>query len=217
MRRAAGMRPAGGQATAAVPLAFAGVLAFGAIGPGERVFGQDPLLADYEHLLEPRIVELENLKVIQVTATGDPDAVGPPAFGLVYQLYFSAPGIVMGPDFPAPRARWQASLDAPRAEWVGRYALPVPAEIASLPAHEPGAGLESALVEWEYGEVAEILHVGPYEEETPTVERLHAHIESSGYVTVGGHEEEYVRGPTMQGPGDPERYLTIIRYRVKRR
>jgi hypothetical protein len=35
-------------------------------------------------------------------------------------------------------------------------------------------------------------------------------------IIVGEHEEEYVRGPGMFSRGDPEKYLTIIRYRVKK-
>jgi hypothetical protein len=38
----------------------------------------------------------------------------------------------------------------------------------------------------------------------------------SGYVIAGEHEEEYIKGPGMFSKGDPEKYLTIIRYRVKK-
>jgi hypothetical protein len=70
------------------------------------------------------------------------------------------------------------------------------------------------LTTWEYGEVAEILHVGPYDREEPTLQRLRKFVQAEGYAIVGEHEEEYVRGPTLTGPGDPEQYLTILRYRV---
>ena len=69
---------------------------------------------------------------------------------------------------------------------------------------------------WEYGDVAEILHVGPYSREEPTMQRLKSFAGQQGYTFLEGHEEEYVRGPTMSGPGDTEKYLTIIRYRVKK-
>lgn len=62
----------------------------------------------------------------------------------------------------------------------------------------------------------EILHLGPYDREGPTVERLRLFADSAGYVLTGEHEEEYIRGPTMAGPGNPEAYLTILRYRVRR-
>ena len=69
---------------------------------------------------------------------------------------------------------------------------------------------------WDYGDVAEILHVGGYDKEEPTMARLKAFVTGQGYKTLAGHEEEYIKGPTMSGRGDPESYLTIIRYRVQK-
>ncbi|NUM64306.1 GyrI-like domain-containing protein [candidate division KSB1 bacterium] len=69
---------------------------------------------------------------------------------------------------------------------------------------------------WEYGEVAEILHMGPYDKEQPTVARLMEFIKTQGYEVAGEHEEEYLKGPTMFSRGDPEKYATIIRYRVRK-
>ena len=34
-------------------------------------------------------------------------------------------------------------------------------------------------------------------------------------VLQGEHEEEYIKGPGMLSKGNPQKYLTIIRYRVK--
>ena len=76
--------------------------------------------------------------------------------------------------------------------------------------------MEVELTTWEYSEVAEILHVGPYSEEQPTVERLRAFIEESGYEIIGDHEEEYLKGPGMFVRVRPEDYATIIRYRVRK-
>jgi hypothetical protein len=194
------------------------LLLVGALGSAVPEFAaaQDPVLAQFEHLKEPRITERPAEQMLVVTAKGDPNIAGAGAFGLVFQLYFSIPETPKGPGFQFPRARWPESLDTPKTDWVGRYALPVPQTVTELPGHQAPKGLVASLEEWEYGEVAEILHVGPYAEEPPTLERLLEFVRASGYVTLGGHEEEYVRGPTMSGPGEPERYLTILRYRVKR-
>lgn len=107
-------------------------------------------------------------------------------------------------------------LGTPQKE-VGLYALPVPDSVTTIPPHEVRAGLEASLTTWDYGEVAEILHVGPYDREGTTIRRLMDHIGQLGYAVAGEHEEEYIRGPTMSGPGDPERYVTIIRYRVQKK
>ncbi len=41
-------------------------------------------------------------------------------------------------------------------------------------------------------------------------------IKAQGYEVIGVHEEEYLKGPTMFSKGDPKKYVTIIRYRVKK-
>ena len=171
---------------------------------------------DYDDLVEPRIVERADERVLEVRAVGDPDEIGDAAFGLLFQLYFSS-GAATGFAPPVARARWQEGLDEiPRGEWIGRYALPIPEAVNSLPEHAPPDGVTASLATWEYGTVAEILHVGPYDAEQPTIERLKAFVEAEGYETVGGHEEEYVLGPTMAGPGNPDEYRTILRYRIRK-
>jgi hypothetical protein len=101
-----------------------------------------------------------------------------------------------------------------KSTWVGRYALPVPDTVPSLPVIDAEHGLRVNLVDWEYGQVAEILHIGPYAKEMPTIEKLHRFIKERGYGIIGYHEEEYVKGPGMFFRGDPEKYYTIIRYQV---
>ena len=72
------------------------------------------------------------------------------------------------------------------------------------------------LVTWEYGEVAQILHVGGYDEETADTEALKEFIRSQGYEITGLHEEEYLKGPGFLFAGNPDKYLTLIRYPVKK-
>lgn len=163
-------------------------------------------LSQYEKLKDPQIRKMpERQKMLVVEKKGDPNAKAKEAFSLLFSTFFKLPGARMAP----PRARWLNTLTDPRNEWVGLYALPLQDSVDSLP-----AGVEGIKIDfWEYGEVAEILHVGGYSEETPTIERLHAFILEQGYEIAGPHEEEYLRGPES-GP-DSSKYLTIIRYRVK--
>jgi hypothetical protein len=86
----------------------------------------------------------------------------------------------------------------------------------ALPPYTPQEGIKASLAIWEYGEVAEILHLGPYSREDSTMNRLREFVHREGYVIIGGHEEEYVVGPTVSSKGDPEKYITVIRYRVRR-
>lgn len=179
------------------------------------VAAQETLAKAYEDLAEPRIVERAEERVLEVRAVGDPNEIGGAAFGLLFQLYFSS-GAATGFTPPVARARWQEGLDEiPRGEWIARYALPIPETVESLPEHTPPDGVTASITTWEYGTVAEILHIGRYDQEQPTIERLKAFV-AEGYETFGGHEEEYVVGPTMAGPGNPDEYRTILRYRVRR-
>jgi len=169
----------------------------------------------FEYLREPQVRILPDRKVLEIQAKGEPEVVGSQAFGLLFKTYFTLKGVPKGPSQPAPRARWPLSLDTPKDQWVGRYAIPVPEGIGSLPSQAAGeAGLHAEITTWEYGDVAETLHVGPYDREEPTIAKLTAFIKDCGYEIVGEHEEEYLKGPGMFSQSNPEKYLTIIRYRV---
>jgi hypothetical protein len=63
---------------------------------------------------------------------------------------------------------------------------------------------------WDYGTVAQILHLGAYADEVPTIDRLHAFIAEQGYEIAGPHEEEY-----LSRPGAKEQ-KTRIRYQVQK-
>ena len=181
---------------------------------GLRSMMRGPDLSAYESLREPRIRTLPSQLMLVVELKGDPNVVGRKAFGTLFKYYFQLKGVQKAGPPPAPRARWPLALDTPKGEWVGIYGLPVP------PSYQvPHEMVLDPLVKfriWDYGEVAEILHVGPYTAEAPTVEKLKAFISAQGYKVVGDHEEEYLRGPGMFGKGDPKKYYTIIRYRVEK-
>ncbi|QBF83120.1 hypothetical protein EXU30_10755 [Shewanella maritima] len=58
------------------------------------------------------------------------------------------------------------------------------------------------------GKCAQTLHVGPFSEEGPTVERVHQHIESLGGQLSGRHKEVYLSDIRR---ARPENWKTIIR------
>jgi hypothetical protein len=55
------------------------------------------------------------------------------------------------------------------------------------------------------------MHVGPYDQEGPTIERLHGFIRESGYELRGRHHEIYLGDPRRVAP---EKLKTIIRQPV---
>lgn len=60
---------------------------------------------------------------------------------------------------------------------------------------------------------AQILHVGPYSAEAPTIARLHDSIKEQGYVLRGKHHEIYLGDPNRTAP---EKLKTIIRQPAKK-
>ena len=176
-----------------------------------------PALSEVAHLQTPQILEMDPQKVLLVRAQGNPNVVGKTAFGLLMKTYFGLKDVPKGgSSFTPPRARWPVDSEAAKEEWVGLYAMPVPETVTDVPDGASAGGLTVELTTWEYGEVAQILHVGRYDEEPPTVEKLKAHVRSQGYEVFGLHEEEYLRGPGLFFAGNPEKYLTIIRYPVRK-
>jgi effector-binding domain-containing protein len=179
------------------------------------LFPPEPDMSTYEPLKQPRITKMADEKMLVITAKGDPNEVANKAFPLLFKTYFRIPGIPKSTQV-APRARWEGDMKV-KSSWTGYYAMPVPADTKTLPGVPAEPGLAVELTTWQYGDVAEILHIGPYAEETPTIERLLQFIKQQGYEIIGLHEEEYVKGPSMFRRGDPAKYLTIIRYRVKKK
>jgi effector-binding domain-containing protein len=183
-------------------IAVLGVLA----GIAIYLLSKGPDLSGYEQYREPALVTMAPQPMLVLERSGDPNQVGATVFKELFSLYYGVDDIPRGPP-PAPRARWAIAAGAPKETWRGSYAMPVPKTVKAVPA-------PARLLTWSYGEVAQVLYEGPYSGEQATIEKLHAFIEQQGYQIAGEHEEEYLRGPTMFGRGDPAHYLTIIRYEV---
>jgi hypothetical protein len=177
-----------------------------------RFYMRGPDLSKYQYLINPQISQKPDQRMLQVEASGDPNTVGMKAFAILFKAYYQnvkAKGMV------APRARWPKPFDTPKDQWVGQYGLPVPETLVKLENVPQQPGYAVSLIVWQYGEVAEILHAGPYSTEGATMEKLKSFIAAKGYQFSGPHEEEYLRGPGMFGRGDPSKYCTIIRYQVE--
>jgi hypothetical protein len=61
------------------------------------------------------------------------------------------------------------------------------------------------------GRAAQVMHLGPYSEERPTIERLHGAIESAGLLPRGRHHELYLGDPRRSAP---DKLRTILRQPV---
>ena len=59
---------------------------------------------------------------------------------------------------------------------------------------------------------AQIMHIGPYSAEGPTIEKLHSFIKGTGHELSGKHHEIYLSDPRRSAP---ERMKTVIRQPIK--
>ena len=163
---------------------------------------------------EPQILEMPPQKMAVVRAKGAPDKVFaefmPALYGSVYTLKFDLKKKGL-PTFKVSglRARYPDAHIVPKEQWTHIIGLPSPEDTTSLPQKVPG--IEVKIETWEYDTVGQILHVGPYDQEGPNIERLHKFIEENGYEIAGVHEEEYLTTP------DAKVQKTIIRYVVRRK
>ncbi len=62
------------------------------------------------------------------------------------------------------------------------------------------------------GRAAQIMHVGPYATEGPTIQRLHRFVEEQGLELRGRHHEIYLGDPRRSAP---EKLRTILRHPVQ--
>lgn len=120
---------------------------------------------------------------------------------------------------------WADDMEAFRADrknewrWTMMIGLPDLADAAMaaevLPAVTARKGLVAgARVRFEVfdeGRVAQVMHVGPYSAEAPTIELLHGFIAAEGLERRGLHHEIYLGDPRK---ADPAKLKTIIRQPV---
>jgi hypothetical protein len=162
---------------------------------------------------QPKIVDISPQKMAVVYTTGDPTITGAQA---VPALYASVSALVpqfkeQGIEFQwqTVHARWPNMSSSPKDQWTGIWGLPIPDAVDSLPQKTPGT--EVKIEVWTYGKVAQILHIGPYATEEPTIKRLMDFIAKSGYEVSGSHEEIYLTPPNV------EEQKTIILYPIKKK
>ena len=153
-------------------------------------------------------------------------------YGVAYTLKFTLKKAEPERDFKvAPlEGLWWADEEAPtmaelqrdRDAWNWTMMIAVPdavtaAEVtaaaeAAAKRRELPAAPRIRLERFAEGLAAQIMHVGPYADEAPTIERLHAFAAEQGYELRGRHHEIYLGDPRRTAP---ERLKTVLRHPVR--
>jgi hypothetical protein len=132
--------------------------------------------------------------------------------GLLEGLYWTVDGstdldVILGPE----RGTWRWTLlislpdeatDEELADALARGRAKVPPEVAA----------DLRIEAFAEGAVAQVLHLGPYAEERPTIDALHAAIVAAGLRPRGRHHELYVGDPSRAAPA---KLRTLVRQPVE--
>jgi hypothetical protein len=181
-----------------------------------------------------RTIELPPLRYLMIDGRGDPDG---PAFSaaieaiypVAYKLKFASK-TDLGRDYVVPPLEalwWAQDMDAFTAardkkawEWTAMLLVPewIEAPMVDAAAEAPGAKNPPArlgdvsLEPLAEGRCVQTLHLGPFDEEGPVIERMHREfVAAAGLRLAGKHHEIYLSDPRRTAPA---RLRTILRQPV---
>ena len=187
----------------------------------------------YRATTTPRLVRVPQLRFLCLDGHGDPNT-GQEFADVVQALFAMSYGAKFaikksgGPDYrvsPLEGLFWSEDpavfTSGDKAAWSWRMMVRQPEQVdtglvrrvveeVSRKREVPALG-HVRLVQWEEGPAAQVLHIGPYDTEAPTIARLHAFLAEQGFAFDGRrhkHHEIYLGDPRR---ADPEKLRTIIR------
>jgi hypothetical protein len=182
----------------------------------------------------PTIVEVPSIRFLMIDGSGAPsaaptymDAIAT-LYPIVYTLKFTAK--TKGDDFrvmPLETLWWSEGcsvldVDDPEGwRWTAMIAVPDPVTRRQVDAAIRDAGRrrtlpladEVRLQAFHEGRAAQVLHVGPYGDEGPTIASMERFIEEQGFEPSGKHHEIYLSDPNRTAS---DRLRTIVRIPVRR-
>jgi hypothetical protein len=110
------------------------------------------------------------------------------------------------------KSRWQWTMMIMQPDWIARpmFDAAVARAREKLGAPPPGLRLE----DYDEGLSVQVMHVGPYSAEGPTLARLHGEfLPANGLKETGRHHEIYIGDPRRTAP---EKLKTVLRQPVRR-
>jgi hypothetical protein len=187
---------------------------------------------------EPMQVKVPKMNFIMVDGQGDPNtskdymnAIGA-LYSVAYTAKFTLKKSAKGKDFivmPLESLWWTDDpndfLKGEKGKWHWTAMIMVPKHVTKKVVSDTIAQLKKKgkdkelpalpklrLEEFEEGLSVQMMHIGPYSEERPNIEKLHKLIQESGHKIVGRHHEIYLGDPRRT---KPEKLKTVIRQPMK--
>lgn len=192
------------------------------------------LRAFYSAGSEPVIVDVPEMAFLMIDGHGDPNTA--PGYGeaiqalypVAYAAKFAVRGGSGGLDFavmPLEGLWWVPDMSMftveDKSAWDWTILIMQPDQVTQEIVEEaktkaakknPSDAVARVRLErFAEGRAAQVMHVGPYSAEGPTIARLHSFITEQGYVRAGKHHEVYLSDPRRTAP---EKMKTIIRQPV---
>jgi hypothetical protein len=192
------------------------------------------LAALYSAKRSPAFVDAPELPFLMVDGHGDPNTA--PAYAEAVQALYSVaytvrfalkrgPLALDAPVMPLEGLWWTADMATfsteDKSAWDWTMMIVVPEQVtavlvadarAEAARKRPLPAVDRVRLErFAEGRCAQVLHVGPYSTEGPTVAGLHAFIAEHGYAPSGKHHEIYLGDPRRSAP---EKLRTIVRQPV---
>ncbi|QRN82787.1 GyrI-like domain-containing protein [Chloroflexota bacterium] len=181
----------------------------------------------------PTLVDVPSLSYLMIDGLGDPNTapIYSESVGTLYKLAYAIRFLMRDEydlDFgvmPLEGLWWVEDLNefsyGDKSNWYWTMLIMQPTAVTAevvatarekvVKKHNPLLLPQVRLGELVEGQSAQVMHHGPYADEKPTVDRLHAFIESQGLTPHLKHHEIYLKDPTRCAP---EKLLTILRHPV---
>jgi hypothetical protein len=197
------------------------------------------LKKELKHLYQPStkdfaIVEVPPMNFLMIDGQGDPNTAQEyresieALYAMSYTLKFMAKK-ELGTDYTvmALEGLWWAddiqdfiTMNKDAWKWTSMIMQPdlITQEMVDRAAAEvrkkknPPALSKMRFERFDEGKSVQIMHIGPYSEEGPTIARMHNFIRENGYTENGKHHEIYLSDPRRTDPG---KWRTVIRHPIK--
>lgn len=105
------------------------------------------------------------------------------------------------------KSQWQWTMMIRQPDFITQADIAMALEATAKKKSPPDTG-GLRLENFHEGPCAQILHIGPFEAEGPTIERLHTEIGAAGHRLSGKHHEVYLSDIRRAAP---EKWRTILR------
>jgi len=184
---------------------------------------------------QPVLIEVPPLNYAMIDGEGDPNTsewfemATEALYAVAYSIKFMVKAQDAALDFVVPPLEglwWAEDMAAfdlnDKSDWLWTLMImmPEPVDEAIYQAGHTAACERKCLVaadEMRFGALdeglsAQVMHIGPYADERPTIARLHEFIAAQGHAPRGKHHEIYLSDPRRAAP---EKMRTVIRQPVE--